>query len=34
MTTLAAMVCASPVSYALMGLIVMGSKTMWRAQRA
>ena len=34
MTALAAMVCASLVSYALICVIVMGSKTVWRAQRA
>ena len=33
MTALAAMVCASLVSYALICLIVMGSKTVWRAER-
>ncbi|WP_154073268.1 hypothetical protein [Bradyrhizobium erythrophlei] len=33
MTALAAMVCASPVSYALICLIVTGSRTMWRAQQ-
>jgi hypothetical protein len=32
-TALAAMACASLVSYALICVIVMGSKTVWRAQR-
>ena len=34
MAALAAMVCASLVSYALICLIVMGSKTVWRSQKA
>jgi Na+-driven multidrug efflux pump len=34
MTALAAMVCASLVSYALICMIVMGSKTVWRCQKA
>jgi hypothetical protein len=34
MTTIAAMVCTSLLSYALICLIAMGSKSVWRIKKA